>query len=112
MTVPENEFVSDPPLEDKEPDISSADIRLAAMDLLARREHSRLELQRKLKRRFGKRLSASGGEHVIDLESQIDDQLLRLEEEELWPRHHRQLGRMSLRGGSHHGAPLLLLPGC
>ena len=32
---------------------SNADIRRAAMDLLARREHSQLELKRKLERRFG-----------------------------------------------------------
>ena len=34
------------------PDIRPADIRLAAMDLLARREHSRRELRQKLLRRF------------------------------------------------------------
>jgi regulatory protein len=33
--------------------INPADIRLAAMNLLARREHSLWELRRKLKRRFG-----------------------------------------------------------
>ena len=34
------------------PAINPADIRLAAMNLLARREHSLLELRRKLRRRF------------------------------------------------------------
>jgi regulatory protein len=37
--------------EDKPPD--AADIRRAAMDLLARREHSNRELRHKLQRRFG-----------------------------------------------------------
>ena len=36
-----------------EQSINPNDIRLAAMDLLARREHSRRELKQKLKRRFG-----------------------------------------------------------
>ncbi len=33
--------------------VNPVDIRIAAMNLLARREHSRLELERKLKKRFG-----------------------------------------------------------
>jgi regulatory protein len=33
-------------------EVNPADIRLAAMNLLARREHTRLELKQKLKRRF------------------------------------------------------------
>jgi len=44
---------------------SAADIRIAAMNLLARREHSLRELRGKLKRRFAD-------------ESMIDEQLLRL----------------------------------
>lgn len=35
------------------PAIEARDVRLAAMNLLARREHSRLELAQKLRRRFG-----------------------------------------------------------
>lgn len=46
-------------------------IRYAAMNHLARREHSALELHRKLRRRFG--------EH----ESAIDDEIARLQEENL-----------------------------
>ena len=52
------------------PEITSADVRLAAMDLLARREHSVIELKRKLKRRFGD-------------ECAVDDQLAMLAEEGL-----------------------------
>lgn len=47
-----------------------ADIRLAAMDFLARREHSRRELKQKLKRRF-------------EDEQLIDEQLDRLSQENL-----------------------------
>ncbi|MEK9868841.1 MAG: regulatory protein RecX, partial [Gammaproteobacteria bacterium] len=35
---------------------NTRNIRLAAMDLLARREHSRLELEQKLRKRFSDRL--------------------------------------------------------
>ena len=38
-------------------ELSAADIRRAAMDLLARREHSTSELSTKLTRRFGERLT-------------------------------------------------------
>lgn len=51
-------------------DINPADIRLAAMNLLARREHSLRELRNKLQRRFPD-------------ESMIDEQLSRLVEERL-----------------------------
>jgi len=37
-------------------EVKPSDIRLAGMDLLARREHSSKEIVTKLKRRFGKRL--------------------------------------------------------
>ena len=50
--------------------INPADIRLSAMDLLARREHSRRELKQKLKKRFAD-------------ETLIDEQLDRLSEENL-----------------------------
>jgi len=50
--------------------INPADIRLAAMDFLARREHSRRELQQKLRKRF-------------DDEDLIGEQLDRLAEENL-----------------------------
>ena len=50
--------------------INPADVRYAAMDLLARREHSRRELKQKLKRRF-------------DDEEILDEQLDRLSEENL-----------------------------
>ncbi len=53
-----------------QPEITAADVRLAAMDLLARREHSEIELKRKLKRRFGN-------------ECAVDDQVARLAEEGL-----------------------------
>lgn len=43
-------------------EISTKDIRLAAMDLLARREHSRLELRQKLLKRF------SGESEQIEIE--------------------------------------------
>lgn len=51
-------------------EITPTDVRLAAMDLLARREHSVIELKRKLQRRFGD-------------ECAIDDQVARLAEEGL-----------------------------
>lgn len=50
--------------------VNPADIRVAAMDLLARREHSRRELKQKLKKRF-------------DDEELIEEQLDRLCEENL-----------------------------
>ncbi len=50
--------------------INPADIRYAAMDLLARREHSRRELKQKLRKRF-------------EDEELIDEQLDRLSEENL-----------------------------
>ena len=50
--------------------INPADIRMAAMDLLARREHSRRELKQKLKKRFKD-------------DKLIDEQLDRLAEERL-----------------------------
>lgn len=55
-------------------EISTKDIRLAAMDLLARREHSRLELSRKLAKRFsGNALSVDIDE--IDIDTDIDTDL-------------------------------------
>lgn len=50
--------------------LNPADIRIAAMDYLARREHSRLELRRKLKKRF-------------DDDELVEQQLERLVEENL-----------------------------
>ena len=55
-------------------EVSAADIRRAAMDLLARREHSNNELSSKLTRRFGERLTNP------DL---LSEQLERLREEGL-----------------------------
>ena len=47
--------------------VKSSDIRLAGMDLLARREHSSQEIVTKLKRRFGKRLESDDLIHdVVD----------------------------------------------
>jgi regulatory protein len=51
-------------------EVKPVEIRVAAMDLLARREHSRLELLHKLKRRF-------------DNEEMVEAQLLRLREDNL-----------------------------
>ncbi|MEZ5571833.1 MAG: regulatory protein RecX [Halioglobus sp.] len=56
--------------ESPAPDSNSADIRLAAMNLLARREHSVQELRIKLKRRFAD-------------ETTIEEQLSRLTKEQL-----------------------------
>jgi regulatory protein len=60
------------PSDDAAADAASnpADIRLAAMNLLARREHSRRELRSKLTRRFS--------DHAM-----VDEQLLRLAGEHL-----------------------------
>ena len=55
---------------DQRPAINPADVRLAAMDLLSRREHSRRELKQKLRKRF-------------DDETLIEDQLDRLSDENL-----------------------------
>jgi regulatory protein len=64
-------------LSDEEPasaiEVSPADIRLAAMNLLARREHSVRELRNKLKRRFSDEA----------VEVVIDEQISRLTEERL-----------------------------
>ena len=51
-------------------EVKPSDIRLAGMDLLARREHSSREIITKLKRRFGKRLE---GDAVIQ---DVVDQLI------------------------------------
>ena len=56
--------------EESSAQASPADIRLAAMNLLARREHSMLELRNKLKRRFSC--------HLL-----IEEQLSRLAQERL-----------------------------
>lgn len=48
-------------------EVKSSDIRLAGMDLLARREHSSQEIITKLKRRFNKRLEGDNAIHdVVD----------------------------------------------
>ena len=48
-------------------EVKASDIRLAGMDLLARREHSSQEIVTKLKRRFGKRLQTDDILHdVVD----------------------------------------------
>ena len=48
-------------------EVKRSDIRLAGMDLLARREHSSQEIVTKLKRRFGKRLQTDDILHdVVD----------------------------------------------
>lgn len=48
-------------------EVKASDIRLAGMDLLARREHSSHEIVTKLKRRFGKRLQTDDILHdVVD----------------------------------------------
>jgi regulatory protein len=52
-------------------EISAKNIRLVAMDLLARREHSRLELTRKLHKRFS------------DKQEEIEEELDRLQSEGL-----------------------------
>jgi len=51
-------------------EVKRSDIRLAGMDLLARREHSSQEVVTKLKRRFGKRLEDA------DLLHDVVDQLV------------------------------------
>jgi len=51
-------------------EVKRSDIRLAGMDLLARREHSSQEIFTKLKRRFGKRLEDD------DLLHDVVDQLV------------------------------------
>jgi len=54
-------------------ELKPADIRRAAMDLLARREHSRLELLNKLQIRFRKRLNGDVDEAGIEaIQCQID----------------------------------------
>ena len=54
-------------------DLKPADIRRASMDLLARREHSRLELLNKLQIRFRKRLNGNVDEACIEaIQGQID----------------------------------------
>lgn len=40
-------------------EVKPSDVRLAGMDLLARREHSSQEIITKLKKRFGKRLESN-----------------------------------------------------
>lgn len=68
-----SDFIPQEPITDEESSdtaVAPADIRLAAMNLLARREHSVRELRTKLKRRFAD-------------ESMIDAQVARLTEENL-----------------------------
>ena len=73
-----------------QPQVTSADVRLAAMDLLARREHSMIELKRKLQRRFGD-------------ECAIDDQVARLAEEGLQSDARFAESFLCQRSGSGHG---------
>ena len=44
-------------------EVKPSDVRLAGMDLLARREHSSQEIITKLKKRFGKRLESDAVIH-------------------------------------------------
>jgi len=56
-------------------EVKPSDIRLAGMDLLARREHSSQEIVTKLKRRFGKRLQTDDILHDV-VEQLIHEGLL------------------------------------
>ena len=65
-------------------EISPVDIRRAAMDMLARREHSRLELTRKLGRKFsGQTIGHVSGSisNVSSVEDLIEEELLKLRQE-------------------------------
>jgi SOS response regulatory protein OraA/RecX len=53
-------------LKDKPPvEVRASDLRRAAMDLLARREHSSQEMITKLKRRFRQRLEGDDLCHTV-----------------------------------------------
>ena len=63
-------------MRDKSPvDVRSSDVRRAAMDLLARREHSSQEMVTKLKRRFRKRLEGDDLYHAV-IDELVADGLL------------------------------------
>ena len=59
-------------------EVKPSDIRLAGMDLLARREHSSKEIVTKLKRRFGKRLE--GDDLIRDVVDQLTNEGLLSDE--------------------------------
>ena len=77
------------------PPIDPADIRFAAMNLLARREHSRWELLRKLRRRFpDEQLLATELQRLID-ENLLSDE--RYAQSYAWQRSGRGYGPLRVR---------------
>ena len=75
--------------------INPADIRLAAMNLLARREHSRWELLRKLRRRFpDEQLLAAQLQRLADENLQSDE---RYAQSYAWQRSGRGYGPLRVR---------------
>jgi len=74
VTEPGSNYPDDSEAAEAAPPINPADIRLAAMNLLARREHSRWELLRKLRRRFPvEQLLATELQRLADENLQSDD---------------------------------------
>jgi len=81
-------------------ELKPTDIRRAAMDLLARREHSRLELLTKLQTRFRKRLKGSVDEACVEaIQFQID----RLTDEGLQSDYRLAGSVIRSRSGRGHG---------
>lgn len=66
-------------------ELSRSDIRLAAMDFLARREHSRHELLQKLQRRFVKANAKENADLSVDasIETSVESVIDELAEENL-----------------------------
>ena len=74
MTEPGSYHLDDSEAVETAPPIDPAGIRLAAMNLLARREHSRWELLRKLRRRFpDEQLLATELQRLSDENLQSDE---------------------------------------
>ncbi len=95
MTEPGSHTLDDSEAAEAAPPINPADIRLAAMNLLARREHSRWELLRKLRRRFpDEQLLATELQRLTDENLQSDE---RYAQAYAWQRAGRGYGPLRLR---------------
>ncbi|MGI9275712.1 MAG: regulatory protein RecX [Endozoicomonas sp.] len=79
-------------------DCSLKDVRRAAMDLLARREHSYVELERKLGSRFPENLVSESLQRLVDEGLQSDE---RFVESYVYSRQQRGYGPVRIRSELH-----------
>ena len=95
MTEPGSHNPDDSEAAEAAPPTNPADVRLAAMNLLARREHSRWELLRKLRRRFAdESVLATELQRLTDENLQSDE---RYAQSYAWQRSGRGYGPLRVR---------------